>query len=178
MLGRSRSTRSFRARLSPRMSPRIFGLDTIPDVKMRAKLEKQGDTVALRITEGAEELNGLPEGAEVEIALQLSKADAETACTPDVHEVNPPPSPAHLARDRAEEEMSDDRIWSDDYTEADWDACRPVPGALQWVKEHGDEYVGEWVAIGAKGLVAHGETFEEMKDQLPSLRGVMIMQLV
>ena len=75
MLGRSRSTRPFRARLSPRMSSRIFGLDTIPDVKMRAKLEKQGDMLALRITEGAEELNGLPEGAEVEITLELDKAE-------------------------------------------------------------------------------------------------------
>jgi antitoxin MazE len=77
MLRRARTTRPFRARLSRHAASRIFGSDTIPDVAMRAKLEKQGDTLALRITEGAEELAGLPDGAEVEITLepQLDKAE-------------------------------------------------------------------------------------------------------
>jgi hypothetical protein len=116
-------------------------------------------------------------GRKLEHAAAPSAESAETACGTGVYKVNSSPSPAHLTHGQ-EGEMGEDRIWSENYTEADWEACRPVPGALRWVKEHGDAYAGEWVAIGAKGLVAHGETFEEMKSQLPSLRGVMIMQLV
>lgn len=46
---------------------------------MRARVEKQGDTLALRIIEGAEELAGLPDGAEVEITLEPGSVKAEKA---------------------------------------------------------------------------------------------------
>ena len=74
--------------------------------------------------------------------------------------------------------MGEDRALDQVQAEDEWQPGRPVPGAMQWLKDHGDEYAGEWVAIGPRGLVAHGETFEEMESQLPSLRGVLIMQLV
>ena len=74
--------------------------------------------------------------------------------------------------------MSDERGVDEGAAEEEWRPGKPVPGAMQWLKDHGDEYAGEWVAIGPRGLVAHGETFEEMRSQLPSLWGVLIMQLV
>ena len=74
--------------------------------------------------------------------------------------------------------MGEDRIWNENYTEADWEAGRPVPGAMEWLLEHWDEYAGRWVAVGANGLVADGQTFDEMRHQLTSTRGVMIAQVV
>lgn len=55
---------------------------------------------------------------------------------------------------------------------------RPVPGAMEWLKQHWDEYAGRWVAVGPDGLVADGATFDEIRRQLPSLKGVLIAQLV
>jgi hypothetical protein len=117
-------------------------------------------------------------GWKMERAATRSAESAETACAAGVHKVNSSPSPAHLTRDGQEAEMSEDRIWSEHYTEADWDAHRPVPGAMEWLLEHWNEYAGRWVAVGANGLVAEGETFDEMRHQLRTTRGVMIAQVV
>jgi hypothetical protein len=101
---------------------------------------------------------------------------AETPCKSFVDKVHSSPPPAHLTRDGQEDEMSPST--PDQSPDEEWRPGKPVPGAMQWLKEHGDEYAGEWVAIGPRGLVAHGETFEEMERLLPSRRGVLIMQLV
>jgi hypothetical protein len=117
-------------------------------------------------------------GWKMERAAARSAESAETACAAGVHKVNSSPSPAHLTRDGQEAEMSEQAAAEQRYAEEVWRPGRPVPGAMQWLKEHGDEYAGEWVAIGPRGLIAHGDTFEEMESQLPSLRGCLIMQLV
>lgn len=117
-------------------------------------------------------------GWKMERAAARGAEPAETACGTGVHKVNSGPSPAHLTRDGQEGEMSEHAAVEEGQPGDEWRPGRPVPGAMQWLKEHGDEYAGEWVAIGPRGLVAHGDTFEEMRSQLPSLRGVLIMQLV
>ncbi|HEX6751129.1 MAG TPA: hypothetical protein VF092_27815 [Longimicrobium sp.] len=54
---------------------------------------------------------------------------------------------------------------------------RQVPGALQWIKEHADEYAGRWVAVGESGLVAAADSFEELRSQLASLQGIVVTQV-
>jgi hypothetical protein len=56
---------------------------------------------------------------------------------------------------------------------------RPIPGALEWVTEHCEEYWGKWVAVGPNGLVAVGDTFPELKAHLRGcFDGVMISHVV
>ncbi len=55
--------------------------------------------------------------------------------------------------------------------------ARPIPGAMDWIKKHGDEYAGRWVAIGPNGLVAAADTFPELDSQLESFEGVLIAHL-
>ena len=55
---------------------------------------------------------------------------------------------------------------------------RPIPGALEWIAEHWEEYAGRWVAVGPNGLVAAGDTFPELKARLDSFEGVLISHVV
>ena len=54
---------------------------------------------------------------------------------------------------------------------------RQVPGALEWIKEHADEYAGRWVAVDESGLVAAADSFEELRSQLASLQGIIVTQV-
>lgn len=40
---------------------------------------------------------------------------------------------------------------------------RPVPGALEWVTRHQDEYWGKWLAVGPHGLIAAADTLDELE---------------
>jgi len=55
---------------------------------------------------------------------------------------------------------------------------KPVPGAMDWLKEHWDEYAGQWVAIGPEGLVAAAATYGELKPCLDPSERVLIAYLV
>ena len=55
---------------------------------------------------------------------------------------------------------------------------KPIPGAMDWLKEHWDEYAGQWVAIGPNGLVAAAPTYGELKVYLDASERVLIAQLV
>ncbi|HEX6751118.1 MAG TPA: DUF5678 domain-containing protein [Longimicrobium sp.] len=56
---------------------------------------------------------------------------------------------------------------------------KPIPGAMDWLKEHWDEYAGQWVAIGPNGLVAVADTFPELAARLGgSFEGVLTAHLV
>jgi hypothetical protein len=51
---------------------------------------------------------------------------------------------------------------------------RPMVKAGAWLKEHGEEYVGRWVALRDDELVAVANSFNELRSQLPSLSGVLV----
>jgi hypothetical protein len=55
---------------------------------------------------------------------------------------------------------------------------RPIPGALEWIAEHCEEYAGRWIAVGPNGLVAAADTFRELEKQLDSLENVLISHVV
>jgi hypothetical protein len=55
---------------------------------------------------------------------------------------------------------------------------RPIPGALEWIAEHCEEYAGRWVAVGTNGLVAAADTFRELENQLDSFENVLISHVV
>jgi hypothetical protein len=55
---------------------------------------------------------------------------------------------------------------------------RPIPGAMEWIAEHWEEYAGRWVAVGPNGLVAAADTFKELKTHLDSFEGVLISHIV
>ena len=40
---------------------------------------------------------------------------------------------------------------------------------LQWLKEHREEYVGQWVALDGDRLLAHGTNAREVYDKARSL---------
>lgn len=54
------------------------------------------------------------------------------------------------------------------------DHPRPMPLAEAWIREHGADYVGHWVALRDDELVAVAKSFTELRRQLPSLRGVLV----
>jgi hypothetical protein len=56
--------------------------------------------------------------------------------------------------------------------------ARPIPGALEWIRDHWEEYAGRWVAVGPNGLVAAGDTYREMRAQLDSLADVLMCHVV
>jgi hypothetical protein len=57
--------------------------------------------------------------------------------------------------------------------------ARPIPGALEWIAEHCEEYAGRWVAVGPNGLVAAADSFRELASQLgDSFEGVLISHVV
>ena len=43
-----------------------------------------------------------------------------------------------------------------------------------WLKEHGDEYAGRWVALRDDELVAVADSFNELHAQLDSLSDVLV----
>ena len=100
----------------------------------------------------------------------------ETACADD-------PFSLHSSQTRANRASTDGVATMRDtsgsrspyYVRSD---VRPVPGALEWLEEHWNEYAGRWVAIGPAGLVAAGATFDEMRRQVESLRGLLVAQVV
>ena len=51
---------------------------------------------------------------------------------------------------------------------------RPMVKAGAWLKEHGEEYAGRWVALRDDELVAVADSFPELRSQLPSLSGVLV----
>jgi len=51
---------------------------------------------------------------------------------------------------------------------------RPMVKAEVWLREHGEEYVGRWVALRDDELVAVGNSFNEMYAQLDSLSDVLV----
>jgi hypothetical protein len=57
-------------------------------------------------------------------------------------------------------------------------AARRIPGALEWIADHCEEYAGRWVAVGPNGLVAAADTFPELESKLDSLKGVLISHVV
>jgi hypothetical protein len=50
----------------------------------------------------------------------------------------------------------------------------PMVKAGEWLKQHGDEYAGRWVALRDDELVAVADSFPELRSQLPSLSGVLV----
>jgi hypothetical protein len=55
---------------------------------------------------------------------------------------------------------------------------RVIPGATEWLREHWEEYAGQWVALGPSGLVAAAETFAELKAKVGHFKGLVIDRLV
>ena len=51
---------------------------------------------------------------------------------------------------------------------------RPMPLAEAWIREHGEAYVGRWVALRDDELVAVADSFDELCAQLDSLSGVLV----
>jgi hypothetical protein len=51
---------------------------------------------------------------------------------------------------------------------------RPMVKAGAWLKEHGEEYAGRWVALRDDELVAVADSFNELRSQLHSLSGVLV----
>jgi len=47
------------------------------------------------------------------------------------------------------------------------DPARPV--AYAWLRQHGHEYQGQWVAIAENGLIAAAPTLKQLRKQLPAL---------
>jgi hypothetical protein len=58
------------------------------------------------------------------------------------------------------------------------DHGRAIPGALEWLKEHWQEYAGKWVAVGPSGLVGAADTLDELEARIGHFRGVVIDHLV
>ena len=57
--------------------------------------------------------------------------------------------------------------------------AKPIPGALEWIAEHWEEYAGRWVAVGPDGLVAAADTFPDLTARLnDSFEGVLISHVV
>jgi hypothetical protein len=55
---------------------------------------------------------------------------------------------------------------------------RPVPGAMEWLKEHWGEYPGEWVAVRDGELLGHAATLDELKRQIGSLRIALVTKMI
>lgn len=57
---------------------------------------------------------------------------------------------------------------------------RPVPGAMQWLKEHWDDYPGEWVAVRDGELLGHADTLDELERQIGDIRasGALITRII
>jgi len=45
---------------------------------------------------------------------------------------------------------------------------------ILWLREHVDEYGGQWIALKDGKLVAHAPTARELKEMLPSLKGLFL----
>jgi hypothetical protein len=45
---------------------------------------------------------------------------------------------------------------------------------ILWLREHIDEYRGQWIALKDGQLVAHAPTVRELKEKLPSLKGLFL----
>lgn len=45
---------------------------------------------------------------------------------------------------------------------------------IQWLREHVDEYRGQWIALKNGKLVAHAPSVRELKEMLPSLKGLFL----
>jgi hypothetical protein len=54
------------------------------------------------------------------------------------------------------------------------DTLRPMPLAEKWIREHGEAYVGHWVALRDDEFVAAARSFSELKRQVPSFEGVLV----
>ena len=54
------------------------------------------------------------------------------------------------------------------------DHPRAMVKAGAWLKEHGDEYAGRWVALRDDELVAVADSFNELYAQLDSLSDVLV----
>jgi hypothetical protein len=50
----------------------------------------------------------------------------------------------------------------------------PMVKAEEWLKDHGEEYVGRWVALRDDELVAVGDSFSQLHAQLESLSDVLV----
>jgi hypothetical protein len=48
---------------------------------------------------------------------------------------------------------------------------------IQWLREHIDEYRGQWIALKDGQLVAHAATFNEFKAQLPKVEGLLVTRV-
>jgi len=51
---------------------------------------------------------------------------------------------------------------------------RAMVKAGAWLKEHGEEYAGRWVALRDDELVAVADSFKELNAQLDSLSDVLV----
>lgn len=57
---------------------------------------------------------------------------------------------------------------------------RPMPGVWEWLDQHSDEYVGEWVALRDGKLVGHAVRLADVVQQIGDLRqaGAFITRIV
>jgi hypothetical protein len=57
---------------------------------------------------------------------------------------------------------------------------RPVPGAMEWLNEHWDDYPGEWVAVRDGQLLGHAATLSELERQIGNIRksGALVTKIV
>ncbi|HKP76961.1 MAG TPA: DUF5678 domain-containing protein [Longimicrobiaceae bacterium] len=55
---------------------------------------------------------------------------------------------------------------------------KPVPGGMEWIKAHWDEYPGEWVAVREGHLLGHAWTLDELERQIGSLKIALIHKMV
>lgn len=55
--------------------------------------------------------------------------------------------------------------------------ARPIPGALEWLKEHRDEYLLRWVAVGPEGLVAAADTLDALETQVDIFGRVLVARV-
>lgn len=57
---------------------------------------------------------------------------------------------------------------------------RPMPGVHEWLDQHWDEYLGEWVALRDGELLGHAVVLADLVKQIGDLRqsGAYIMRIV
>jgi predicted RNase H-like HicB family nuclease len=133
-----------------------------------------GESLATSLAELAKEIERTFAGREPQ-TVEVGPESAETACRNSVDEVDFSASPIHGSAEEGRMTMPQQQI---DPVLTGTPSGRPIPGALEWIKEHAQEFEGRWVAIGPEGLVADAATFEELEARLPTFQGVLIGQMV
>ena len=57
---------------------------------------------------------------------------------------------------------------------------RPMPGVREWLDQHSDEFVGEWIALRDGELLGHAVRLADLVQQIGDLRqsGAFITRIV